>query len=128
MIQANWRIAEPLLADVLAMRRAGWTQAHPELEERKLMEDKPRRLGITEEMGIAHMSSDGETDRIHLGYIIHGSAVAVPKHRLYIVHSGVQLLAHRRSEPAPMSLRIIIRVAMQEEDIVVVLETPTNNK
>jgi hypothetical protein len=37
MIQANCRIAQPLL------------------EERKLMEDKPRRLGITEEIGTAHM-------------------------------------------------------------------------
>jgi hypothetical protein len=32
-----------------------------ELEERKLMEDEPWRLGITEEMGTAHMPRDGET-------------------------------------------------------------------
>jgi hypothetical protein len=61
MIQANWRIAQPLLADVLAMGRARWSRAHCELEGRKLMEDEPWRLGITEEMGIAHMRSDGET-------------------------------------------------------------------
>jgi hypothetical protein len=61
MIQAKWRIAQPLLADVLAMGRAGWSRAHGELDERKLMEDEPWRLGITEEMGIAHMPSDGET-------------------------------------------------------------------
>jgi hypothetical protein len=61
MIQANWLIAQPLLADVLAMGRAGWSRAHRELEERKLMEDEPWRLGITEEMGTAHMPSDGET-------------------------------------------------------------------
>jgi hypothetical protein len=46
--------------------------------------------------------------------MIHGSAVAGAKHRSYIVHSEVQLLAHRRLEPAPMTLGIIIRVAMQE--------------
>jgi hypothetical protein len=61
MIQANWRIAQPLLGDVLAMGQAGWSRAHRELEERKLMEDEPWRLGITEEMGTAHMPSDGET-------------------------------------------------------------------
>jgi hypothetical protein len=61
MIRANWRIAQPLLADVLAMGRAGWSRAHRELEERKLMEDEPWRVGIAEEMGIAHMRSDGET-------------------------------------------------------------------
>jgi hypothetical protein len=52
---------QPLLADVLAMERAGWSRAHGELEERKLVEDEPWRLGITVEMGIAHMPSDGET-------------------------------------------------------------------
>jgi hypothetical protein len=41
MIHANWRIAPPLLADVLAMRRAGWSRAHRGLEEWKLREDKP---------------------------------------------------------------------------------------
>jgi hypothetical protein len=61
MIQANWHIAQPLLADVLATGRAGWSRAHRELEERKLMDDEPWRLGITEEMGTAHMPSDGET-------------------------------------------------------------------
>jgi hypothetical protein len=61
MIQANWRIAQPLLADVLTMGRAGWNRAHRELEEWKLVEDEPWRLGITEEMGTAHMPSDGET-------------------------------------------------------------------
>jgi hypothetical protein len=40
---------QPLLADVLAMGRAGWSRARRELEERKLMEDEPCRLGITEE-------------------------------------------------------------------------------
>jgi hypothetical protein len=89
------------------------------------MEDEPWRLGITEEMKPAHMSSDGETYRIHLGYMIHGSAVAGPKHRSYIVHSEVQLLAHRRSEPAHMTLRMIIRVAMQEGDIAAIMRTPT---
>jgi hypothetical protein len=61
MIQTNWRIAQPLLADVLAMGRAGWSRAHRELEQRQLMEDEPWRLGITEEMGTMHMPSDGET-------------------------------------------------------------------
>jgi hypothetical protein len=51
---------QPLLADVLAMGRAGCSRAHRELEERKLVEDDPWRLGITEEMGTAHMPSDGE--------------------------------------------------------------------
>jgi hypothetical protein len=60
MIQANSRISQPLLADVLEMGRAGWSRAHREVEERKLMEDEPWRLGITEEMGITHMPSDGE--------------------------------------------------------------------
>jgi hypothetical protein len=60
MIQVNWRIAQPLLADVLAMGRAGWSRAHRELDERKLMEDEPWRLDITGEMGTAHMPSDGE--------------------------------------------------------------------
>jgi hypothetical protein len=54
-------VIQPLLADVLAMRRAGWSRAHRELEERKLVEDEPWRLGITEGMGIAQMPSDGET-------------------------------------------------------------------
>jgi hypothetical protein len=54
-------MTEPLLADVLAMGRAGWSRAHRELEERKLVEDEPWRLGMTEEMGIAHMPSDGAT-------------------------------------------------------------------
>jgi hypothetical protein len=61
MIQANWRIVQPLLADVLAMGRAGWSRVHRELDERKVMEDEPWRLGITEEMGTAHMRSDWET-------------------------------------------------------------------
>jgi hypothetical protein len=52
---------QPLLADVLAMGRAGWSRAHRELEERKFMEAEPWRLGITEEIGTAHMRSDGET-------------------------------------------------------------------
>jgi hypothetical protein len=52
---------QPLLADVLAMGRAGWSRAHRELKEGKAMEHEPWRLGITEEMGIAHMPSDGET-------------------------------------------------------------------
>jgi hypothetical protein len=52
---------QPLLADVLAMAWAGWGRAHRELEERKLVEDGRWRFGITEEIGIAHMSSDGET-------------------------------------------------------------------
>jgi hypothetical protein len=86
---------QPLLADVLAMGRAGWSRAPRELEERKLVEDEPWCLGITEEMGNAHMPSDGETERIHLGYMMHVSAVAVPKHGSYIVHSEVHLLAHR---------------------------------
>jgi hypothetical protein len=50
-----------LLADVLAMGRAGWSRAHRELEELKLMEDEPWRLDMTEEMGITHMPSDEET-------------------------------------------------------------------
>jgi hypothetical protein len=61
MIQANWQIAQPLLTEVLAMGRAGWSRAHRELEDRKLMDDEPWRLGIAEEMGTAHMPSDGET-------------------------------------------------------------------
>jgi ABC-type hemin transport system ATPase subunit len=65
---------QPLLADVLAMGRAGWSRAHREREEQKLAEDEPWRLGITDEMGIAHMPSDGETQRIHLGCMLHGSA------------------------------------------------------
>jgi hypothetical protein len=44
-----------------ARNGAGWSQAHRELEERKLMEDEPWRLGITEEMGTAHMLGDWET-------------------------------------------------------------------
>jgi hypothetical protein len=61
MIRANWRIAQPLLADMLVMGRIGWNRAPRELEERKLVEDDPWRLGITEEMRIAHMPSHGET-------------------------------------------------------------------
>jgi hypothetical protein len=41
---------QPLMADVLAMGRAGWSRAHRELEERKLMDHEPWRLGITEEL------------------------------------------------------------------------------
>jgi hypothetical protein len=61
MIQANWRIAQTLLADVLAMGRTGWSRAHRELGERKLMEDEPWHLGITKEIGTAHMPSNRET-------------------------------------------------------------------
>jgi hypothetical protein len=61
MIQANWRIAQPLLADMLARRPVGSSPAHRALEERRLMQDEPWRLGVTEEMGTAHMPSDGET-------------------------------------------------------------------
>jgi hypothetical protein len=39
-----------------------------------------------------------------------------------------QLLAHRRSEPAPMTLWIVIRVAMQEGDIATILGTPTQQQ
>jgi hypothetical protein len=60
--------------------------------------------------------------------MMQGSAVANPKHRSDIVHSEVQLLAHRRSEPAPMTLRIMIRVAMQEGDIAAILGTPTQQQ
>jgi hypothetical protein len=74
------------------------------------------------------MRSHGETCRIHLGYMIHGSAVADPKHRSYIVHSKVQLLAHRRLEPEPITLRIIIRVAMQEGDVAAILGTPSRQQ
>jgi hypothetical protein len=35
MIQANWRIAQPVLAIVLAMGRDWWSQAYRELEQRK---------------------------------------------------------------------------------------------
>jgi hypothetical protein len=40
----------------------------------------------------------------------------------------MQLLAHRRSEPARMTLRIIIRAAMQEGDIAATLGTPTKQQ
>jgi hypothetical protein len=52
---------QPLMAGVLAMGRAGWSRAHRELEEGKHMEDEPWRHGMTEEIGTAHMRSDGET-------------------------------------------------------------------
>jgi hypothetical protein len=36
MVQANWRVARPPLANVLAMGRAGWSQAYRELKQQKL--------------------------------------------------------------------------------------------
>jgi hypothetical protein len=50
MIQANWRIAQPLLGDVLAMGREGWSQDYCELEQQKLPQHTPWRLDITGEM------------------------------------------------------------------------------
>jgi hypothetical protein len=50
LIQANWRIAQPLLADVLAVGRARWSRACREPEVRKLAEHEPWRRGNTEEM------------------------------------------------------------------------------
>jgi hypothetical protein len=61
MIQANWRIARPLLANVLAMGRAGWSQADCEFEPRKLTQHTPWRLDITGEMGAAQAPSEEET-------------------------------------------------------------------
>jgi hypothetical protein len=61
MTQANWRIAQPLLADVLAMGRAGWSRACRELEGRKLAEHEPWCLGITEEMEAGQVANqEGE--------------------------------------------------------------------
>jgi hypothetical protein len=51
MIQANWRVARPLLANVFAMGRAGWSQAYPKLKQRQLTQHTPWRLDITGEMG-----------------------------------------------------------------------------
>jgi hypothetical protein len=60
MIQANWRIAQPLLVNVLAMGRAGWIQAPRQLEQRKLIQHAPRRLDITGEMEAAQAPSEEE--------------------------------------------------------------------
>jgi hypothetical protein len=51
MIQANWRIAQPLLANVFAMGREGWSQDYCELEQRKLPQRTTWRVDITGEMG-----------------------------------------------------------------------------
>jgi hypothetical protein len=51
MIQANWRVAQPLLANILAMGRDSWIQADRELEQRKPTQHTPWRLDITGEMG-----------------------------------------------------------------------------
>jgi hypothetical protein len=64
MIQANWRIALAPLANVLAMGRAGWSQAYGELEQRKLTQHTPWRLDITGEIGAAQAPSEEGTYRI----------------------------------------------------------------
>jgi hypothetical protein len=61
MIQVNWRVAQPVLAYVFAMGRAGWSQAYRELEQRKLTQRAPWRLDITGEMGARQAPSEEET-------------------------------------------------------------------
>jgi hypothetical protein len=61
MIQANWCVAQPLLANVLVMGRDWWSQADRELEQRKLTQHTPWRLDITGEIGAAHAPSEGES-------------------------------------------------------------------
>jgi hypothetical protein len=61
MIEVNWRIAQPLLANVLAMGRAGWTQDYCELEQRKLPQHTTWRVVITGEMGAVQAPSEEET-------------------------------------------------------------------
>jgi hypothetical protein len=64
MIQANWRIAQPLLANVRAIGRAGWSQAYRELEQPKLLQQTPWRLDITGEIGAVQAPSGEEAYRI----------------------------------------------------------------
>jgi hypothetical protein len=64
MIQANWRVAEPRLANVLVMGRAGWSQAYCELEQRQVTQHTSWRLDIRGEMGAAQAPSEDETERI----------------------------------------------------------------
>jgi hypothetical protein len=61
MIQANWCVARPLLANVLAIGRARWSQTYRELKQRKLTQHTPWRLDITGEMGAAQAPSEEET-------------------------------------------------------------------
>jgi hypothetical protein len=46
MIQVNWGVAQPLLRDVLAMGRRGWTQISREREERRAEQDDSWRSDI----------------------------------------------------------------------------------
>jgi hypothetical protein len=64
MIQANWRVARSLLANVLAIGRAGWSQTYREFEQRKLTQYPPWRLDTTREMEAAQAPSEEETERI----------------------------------------------------------------
>jgi hypothetical protein len=61
MIQANWRIAQPLLANVFVIGRARWSQAYRERKQRKLTQHTPWRLDITGEMTVAQGPAEKET-------------------------------------------------------------------
>jgi hypothetical protein len=61
MIQANWRIAQPQLANVFAMGRDGWSQDYCELEQQKLPQHTTWGVDITGEMGAVQAPSEEET-------------------------------------------------------------------
>jgi hypothetical protein len=51
MIQVNWRVAQPLLRDVLATGRRGWTRITRQREERKAEQNDPWGSDISGEIG-----------------------------------------------------------------------------
>jgi hypothetical protein len=67
MIQANWRVGQRLLANLLAIRWAACSQAYSDRGQARLTRHMPWRLNIMDEMGTVQMPSDGETQRILLG-------------------------------------------------------------
>jgi hypothetical protein len=56
MIQANWRVAQPLLTGVSAMGRMGWSRAYRDLRDRKLADRALWRLEITDETAVAFLA------------------------------------------------------------------------
>jgi hypothetical protein len=64
MIQANWRTAQPLLANLFAMGMDWLCQAYRELEQRKLTRHTPWRLDIMGEMEATQVPSEAEISRI----------------------------------------------------------------
>jgi hypothetical protein len=68
MIQVNWRVARPLLANVLAMGQAGWSQAYRELKQRKLTQRTHLPVDITGEMEAAQ-APDLNTNEMRVKFI-----------------------------------------------------------